>query len=183
MLFLEFAFTYYSATISELAPVSSEVTRVLATSKDIGINAEITYDIVGGNGYNHFGIHPKTGVIFVSSQLDYERIREYVLAIRARDGGSPPLASQALVNISLIDQNDNAPQFSSGSSSYSVQIPEDASIATSVIQVRKKYLWAYSFYPPLERFILLRCNLNFIYDKNPKGFESVLNLFCSFSFP
>jgi len=132
---VEFAFTYYSATISELAPVSSEVTRVLATSKDIGVNAEITYDIVGGNGYSHFGVHPKTGVIFVSSPLDYERIREYVLAIRARDGGSPPLASQALVNISLIDQNDNAPQFSSGSSSYSVQIPEDAAIGTSVIQV------------------------------------------------
>lgn len=108
----------------------------LATSKDIGINADITYDIVGGNGYSHFGIHPKSGVIFVSAGLDYERIREYVLSVRARDGGSPPLASQALVNISLIDQNDNAPQFSGGGAGYSVQIPEDAPIATSVIQVR-----------------------------------------------
>lgn len=131
----EFAFNYYSATISELAPVSTEVTRVLATSKDIGVNADITYDIVGGNGYNHFGIHPKTGIIFVSAPLDYERIREYVLAIRARDGGVPPLATQALVNISLIDANDNAPQFSSGGSGYTVQIPEDALISTSVIQV------------------------------------------------
>lgn len=132
----EFAFTYYSASISELAPPSSEVTRVLASSKDVGVNADISYDIVGGNGYSHFGIHPKTGIVFVSSALDYERIREYVLAIRARDGGSPPLASQALVNISLIDANDNAPQFSGGGAGYSVQIQEDAPIATSVIQVR-----------------------------------------------
>ncbi|XP_035710399.1 fat-like cadherin-related tumor suppressor homolog isoform X3 [Folsomia candida] len=132
----EFAFNYYSATISELAPISTEVARILATSKDIGINADITYDIVGGNGYSHFGIHPKSGVIFVSAGLDYERIREYVLSVRARDGGSPPLASQALVNISLIDQNDNAPQFSGGGAGYSVQIPEDAPIATSVIQIQ-----------------------------------------------
>ncbi len=106
---------------------------MLATSKDIGVNADITYDIVGGNGYNHFGIHPKTGVIFVSAPLDYERVKEYVLAIRARDGGTPPLASQALVNITLIDMNDNAPVFNVDS--YSVEIAEDAPIGASVMQV------------------------------------------------
>lgn len=69
----------------------------------------------------------------MSAPLDYERVKEYVLAIRARDGGTPPLASQALVNITLIDMNDNAPVFNVDS--YSVEIAEDAPIGASVMQV------------------------------------------------
>ncbi|CAG7823399.1 unnamed protein product [Allacma fusca] len=128
----EFFSTYYSAIISELAPVPTEVTRVMATSKDINENAEITYKIVGGNGYNHFGIDPKTGVIFVNATLDFEKVREYVLAVRAQDGGQPPLAAQCLVNITIQDYNDNPPVFSG---SFSVQVSEDAPLSTSVIQI------------------------------------------------
>ena len=105
-----------------------------ATSKDINENAEITYKIVGGNRYNHFGIDSKTGMIFVNASLDYEKIREYVLAVRAQDGGEPPLASQCLVNISVTDHNDNSPIFSSAK--FSVMIAEDAVKGTSVTQVR-----------------------------------------------
>jgi protocadherin Fat 1/2/3 len=110
------------------------VITVRATSKDEGVNAEIKYDIVGGNGYFHWGVDAETGAIFSNATLDYERIREYILTVRARDG--PPenqLASQCTVNISIIDENDNAPQFSQ--ESFSVSVPEDLSVSSSVIQI------------------------------------------------
>lgn len=57
----EFATKYYYAVVPEIAGVGTEVVRVLATSKDSGVNAEITYSIVGGNEHKKFEISPKTG--------------------------------------------------------------------------------------------------------------------------
>lgn len=58
----EFASHTYSTTIAESARVGTDVTRVLANSRDIGKNAEITYSIIGGNEHRKFAIHPLTGV-------------------------------------------------------------------------------------------------------------------------
>lgn len=93
----------------QAAPVLTEVTQVTARDKDF--NSELTYDIVGGNGYNHFSIDSKSGVIHINALLDFERVREYVLAVRARDNGEPPLAAQTLVNITVTDSNDNQPRW------------------------------------------------------------------------
>lgn len=57
----EFASKYYATTISEVASVGTDIVHILATSKDIGINADISYSIVGGNEHQKFEIHPKTG--------------------------------------------------------------------------------------------------------------------------
>lgn len=124
--------TYY-ATVSEIAPIDTEVTRVLATSLDSGKNAEVVYSIAGGNEHNKFSINPETGVISVFEILDYERVRNYLLTIQATDLGEPPLSNQAMVNISILDANDNAPIF--GQLAYTTQISEDVHIGETVIKV------------------------------------------------
>jgi Cadherin domain. len=60
----EFASKYYYAVVPEIDAVGTEVVRVLATSKDTGINAEVTYSIVGGNEHKKFQIHPKSGTFY-----------------------------------------------------------------------------------------------------------------------
>ena len=122
-------------SLLQASKVGSEVVQVAATSKDINENAEITYKIIGGNRYNHFRINETTGVIAVNASLDFEKYREYVLAVRAQDGGEPPLASQCLVNITVLDFNDNPPVFSSAK--FAVAVSEDATAGYSVIQVHK----------------------------------------------
>ena len=62
----------YSETISENARVGTSVLRVLATSKDAGQNAEISYSLVAGNEHNRFSIDSKSGVISIVQPLDYE---------------------------------------------------------------------------------------------------------------
>lgn len=91
------------------------------------------YSIAGGNEHNKFSINPETGVISVFEMLDYERVRDYLLTIQATDLGEPPLSNQAMVNISILDANDNAPIFSQ--LAYTTQISEDAHIDEVVIKV------------------------------------------------
>lgn len=97
----EFASKYYFASISEESVRGSDVVRVLATSKDTGINAEISYSIIGGNELRKFKINQKSGVIMVDSVLDHEKAQTYFLTIQAQDGGDPPLSNHATVNITI----------------------------------------------------------------------------------
>lgn len=131
----EFASKYYFAIVPEIDSVGSEVVRVLATSKDTGINADISYTIIGGNEHRKFKIDSKTGVISISEMLDYERAKDYFLTIQAMDGGDPPLSNRANVNITVTDSNDNAPVF--GQVSYSARIREDAQIGDRIIHVSR----------------------------------------------
>ncbi|CAG0909053.1 unnamed protein product, partial [Cyprideis torosa] len=123
----------YQASISEVTPRGMDVVRVWATSLDAGLNAEIEYSIIGGNEHRRFTINKKTGAVIVAEPLDYERAHEYLLHVRATDKGSPPLSNHAMVNVSIVDANDNAPVFRQ--SHYSAVIPEDAGIRTEVLKV------------------------------------------------
>ncbi|XP_058804510.1 fat-like cadherin-related tumor suppressor homolog isoform X2 [Phymastichus coffea] len=129
----EFTSKYYFAQVPEIDAVGTEVARVLATSKDTGINAEVYYSIVGGNEHKKFQIDLKSGAVSIAEQLDYERAKEYFLTIQAIDGGIPPLSNHATVNITVLDSNDNAPMFSQ--SSYRASIREDAKPGEKIIQL------------------------------------------------
>lgn len=129
----EFTSTQYNAEIPENYPSGSEILRVLATSKDTGINAHIFYTITNGNDNQKFMINEKTGMITILGNLDYEKEKSYFLTVRATDGGVPPLISVARVNISVVDVNDNAPIFRQVS--YSAKVYEDAKIGMKILQV------------------------------------------------
>ncbi|XP_063239987.1 LOW QUALITY PROTEIN: fat-like cadherin-related tumor suppressor homolog [Bacillus rossius redtenbacheri] len=129
----EFTSKYYHARVPEATSAGSEVARVLATSKDAGVNAEVYYSIIGGNEHKKFRVDAKTGVISIAEPLDYERAKDYYLTLQAVDGGVPPLSNHAAVNITVLDSNDNAPMF--GQQSYSARIREDAQVSDKILQV------------------------------------------------
>lgn len=130
----EFMSKHYFATISEASEVATSIIRLLATSKDTGINAEISYSIIGGNEHRKFSVDNKTGLLTLQDVVDFERSRDYFLTIQAMDHGAPPLSNLATVNISITDSNDNSPTFTQGS--YSARIREDAQINDKILQVR-----------------------------------------------
>ena len=127
----QFASKYYFASISEGVEFGTDVVRVMATSRDIGVNAEISYTIIGGNEQRKFSIEPETGLVSVTGKLDYERAKDYFLTIQALDGGTPPLSNHAPVNISIMDVNDNKPVFTQ--LSYSAAVSENSRVGSSVI--------------------------------------------------
>uniref|UniRef100_A0A3Q3LMC7 Protocadherin Fat 3-like n=1 Tax=Mastacembelus armatus TaxID=205130 RepID=A0A3Q3LMC7_9TELE len=116
----------YSVTVPEDVAVGTEVLRVLATSVDIGPNAEITYNIRSGNELGKFTIDRNLGSISVADDLDFEVCKDYYLTIEAWDSGDPPLSTATMVTIELMDVNDNAPAFSQDI--YNVLVSEDASV-------------------------------------------------------
>ncbi len=127
----EFASKSYFAMVSEDVDVGTDVVRVFAASKDSGVNAEITYSLVGGNEHRKFKIDSKSGVVLVAAPLDYEKSAEYFLTIQAQDGGDPPLSNHATANITVRDVNDNSPVFTQ--ISYAALISESSQIGTEVV--------------------------------------------------
>ncbi|XP_045034928.1 protocadherin-like wing polarity protein stan isoform X2 [Daphnia magna] len=122
----------YSATVFEDAPIGTTVLIVAASDGDVGDNARITYGL-SGELVPEFSIQPATGAIITTKPLDRERTSGYLLTITARDNGNPPLSDTTDVEISLADVNDNPPVFQQ--TTYTANVPEDALIGTSVLQV------------------------------------------------
>ncbi|XP_061155879.1 protocadherin Fat 3 [Syngnathus typhle] len=123
----------YTVTVPEDVAVGAEVLRVLATSADIGPNAEISYRIRSGNEMAKFSIDMVLGSISVAGELDFEVCKDYYLTVEAWDGGSPPLSAATVVTVQLMDVNDNAPVFSRDV--YNVLISEDTPVGQSVTRV------------------------------------------------
>lgn len=65
-----------------------------ANDKDGGSNGEVTYTLlqpVDKRSENVFEVQ-KTGAVVLKGKLDYEQLREHVLFIKAKDGGSQSLS-------------------------------------------------------------------------------------------
>ncbi|XP_061184166.1 protocadherin Fat 1-like isoform X2 [Saccostrea echinata] len=129
----EFVLSQYSAAVPENATVGTEVVKVLATSKDIGLNAKMTYSITAGNNNKKFVIDESEGVIRVANDLDREVTAVYFLTVMATDLSDTPLSSSTYVTVNISDINDNRPFFSQAS--YRISLPEDMPVGKTVFEV------------------------------------------------
>ncbi|GFR97028.1 fat cadherin, partial [Elysia marginata] len=129
----EFERSSYQAAVKESAQVGSFVTRVKATSLDIGINADITYSLVAGNEQGKFAIDPKKGKVTVAEPLDHELSPEFFLTVLATDQGSPPLTASTVLSVNVTDVNDNPPRFSQDA--YTLHVSEAAAVGSEIFKV------------------------------------------------
>ena len=104
----EFMTDLIQVRIFETAAVSSVVTSMMAVDKDRGVNAKITYSISSGNVGGSFMIEPDSGLIRVNQLLDVGIVHEYMLVVKASDGGTPSLSSTCRVHI-LVTMAENDP--------------------------------------------------------------------------
>ncbi|XP_050549134.1 cadherin-related tumor suppressor [Daktulosphaira vitifoliae] len=119
--------------IYENLTINSELMKFHATDPDLGFNGEVHYLIVSGNKRDTFQIDSKSGVLYLHKKLDYEDINSYALNISAYDGGNPRLSSALVFHVTILDCNDNPPQFPS--TAIVRQIFENIPIGTSIINV------------------------------------------------
>ena len=95
----------------------------------------VQYSIVGGNIDNAFDID-SSGKIKVKGLLDYEKVSEYKLVVRAsKSGVSPALVQESTVTIQIKDINDNAPVFNVRGNfvEVTIQTNADARLVTSMV--------------------------------------------------
>ncbi|XP_016085598.1 cadherin-23 [Sinocyclocheilus grahami] len=90
----------------------TSVLRVIATDRDIGPNAMLSYYITGGNQDLTFRMDRMTGEIVTRpSPPDREKQQQYTLTVTVEDDGMAPLSTSTTIWVRIIDENDNAPEF------------------------------------------------------------------------
>lgn len=97
--------------IPENSPIGSTVGEIYAKDPDEGVNAIVQYTIIGGDDSQSFTLVTRPGSekaeLLTMTDLDYESSKKkFDLIIRA---SSPPLRSDAHVEVIVTDVNDNAP--------------------------------------------------------------------------
>uniref|UniRef100_A0A2K5XDI8 Protocadherin Fat 4 n=1 Tax=Mandrillus leucophaeus TaxID=9568 RepID=A0A2K5XDI8_MANLE len=127
----------YRVNLSEEAPPGSYVSGISATDGDSGLNANLRYSIVSGNGLGWFHISEHSGLVTTGAAggLDRELASQIVLNISARDQGVHPKVSYAQLVVTLLDVNDEKPVFSQPEG-YDVSVVENAPTGTELLMLR-----------------------------------------------
>ncbi|KAM8707534.1 hypothetical protein ACLKA7_005077 [Drosophila subpalustris] len=99
----------YKATILENLTNGHEIITVKANDNDFGQFARIYYEIASEEMKQYFDIDRNTGLITSKITFDREHRDEYMIQLKATDGGSK--FGFASIRVSIEDVNDNSPQF------------------------------------------------------------------------
>ncbi|XP_014806813.1 PREDICTED: cadherin EGF LAG seven-pass G-type receptor 2-like, partial [Calidris pugnax] len=128
-----FVSTPFQATVLENVPLGYSVIHVQAIDADSGDNGRLVYTLLETGAGFPFAINNSTGWIVVASELDREAVDFYSFGVEAQDQGNPPMASSASVSVTILDVNDNSPEFTQRE--YGARLNEDAAVGTSVLTV------------------------------------------------
>ncbi|XP_041532693.1 cadherin EGF LAG seven-pass G-type receptor 3 isoform X5 [Microtus oregoni] len=128
-----FVSTPFQVSVLENAPLGHSVIHIQAVDADHGENSRLEYSLTGVAPDTPFVINSATGWVSVSGPLDRESVEHYFFGVEARDHGSPPLSASASVTVTVLDVNDNRPEFTM--KEYHLRLNEDAAVGTSVVSV------------------------------------------------
>ncbi|XP_023096301.2 cadherin-23 isoform X5 [Felis catus] len=126
----------YNVSVSEDVPREFRVAWLNCTDNDVGLNAELSYFITGGNVDGKFSVGYRDAVVRTVVSLDRETTAAYMLVLEAIDNG--PVGKRrtgtATVFVTVLDVNDNRPIFLQ--SSYEASVPEDIPEGHSIVQLK-----------------------------------------------
>ncbi|XP_055498462.1 protocadherin-10-like [Leucoraja erinacea] len=109
-----------------------------ALDPDVGTNAVTEYTI---SRNDQFGLNvnvredgTKIAELVLEKSLDREQEASFQLALMAIDGGTPSRSGTIQINISVLDNNDNAPVFEN--EVYTANLEENAPVGTLVVKIK-----------------------------------------------
>ncbi|XP_022092788.1 protocadherin-16-like [Acanthaster planci] len=121
--------SHYSFTVRENAQRFHILGSVHARNVDPTNLAVISYSIYSGDPQGYFSLNPATAELSINSPPDYELYPYLILTIQAASG-NPPLYGLTNVNVTIIDENDNTPQFPKNREV--VVVPESTAVGSIV---------------------------------------------------
>lgn len=101
-------------------------------------SCQIKYCFFTGNQAGDFIINETSGVITTARALDHENVSSYILNISVIDNGVPPLSSNAIFIIYVIDVNDHRPIFSQDL--YEASIYENFTVNSTILRLHARDL-------------------------------------------
>ncbi|XP_069477477.1 neural-cadherin-like [Ambystoma mexicanum] len=102
---------YEAAALLENVPLGTPVAHLSAIDLDSGLNGMFSYHILNeSDPRGQFAID-REGCVRVEQSLDRETVAQHRLLILATDMGQPALTGTATILVTLLDINDNGPEF------------------------------------------------------------------------
>ncbi|XP_022239300.1 cadherin-23-like [Limulus polyphemus] len=127
------------ASVTEFHELRKTVFMVSAIDKDDPFteNSRVTFSIVNGNQAGLFEIQTleDNSAKILSQKPLRNRFGNYTLEIRAQDRGRPSLNSTETFHVCVTDVNDHNPIFFTPPSNYTIRIPENATVGSTVLHV------------------------------------------------
>ncbi|NXU56651.1 PCDC1 protein, partial [Turnix velox] len=104
----------FDVFVEENNPLGAFLYQVSASDPDLGENGRISYTLrnstVAGSALaSLLSVNLANGSIYAKRAFDFEQLRNFNFQVEAKDNGSPALSAVITVNVSISDQNDNAP--------------------------------------------------------------------------
>ncbi|XP_050569639.1 cadherin-related family member 2 [Cygnus atratus] len=128
--FPEFPQSIYNLNVMENSPEGTVIApNITAYDPDSGAYGQITYQLLPEIIHETFTVNATSGAVLVTkgALLDRETRSIYYANIQAKDGGG--MVSTALLEISVLDENDNAPIITG---SYYISVEEGQNVSTQV---------------------------------------------------
>ncbi|CAI9731607.1 protocadherin-11 X-linked [Octopus vulgaris] len=123
------------ANVSESETVGSHVAVAYIHDKDKGDNGKVNCSIAVNSQYFDLNlISSITYEILIKHELDFEYITTYNITVECEDNGIPKLKGENTLVVSVIDENDNPPVFTSDIKI--VDITENNKVPEIITQVK-----------------------------------------------
>ncbi|KAM4040255.1 protocadherin Fat 4-like [Anomaloglossus baeobatrachus] len=134
-----FNFPIYEGSISEnqTGRLSTHPEAIKAVDGDLGINETIYYSIskVYPTEFRRFiSINHSDGIISINKKIDRETVGLINVEIKAVQQNNYLKSADSVVVIKILDENDNAPQFSQ--STYGASLPENSPPGSMILVLR-----------------------------------------------
>ncbi|CAJ0933395.1 unnamed protein product [Ranitomeya imitator] len=134
-----FIFPLYEGSISEnqTGRISTHPEAIKAVDGDLGINETVYYSIrkVYPTEFAKFiSIDHSDGIISVNKEIDRETVSLITVEIKATQQNNQLKSADSVVMITILDENDNTPQFSQ--STYEASLPENSPSGSIILVLR-----------------------------------------------
>ncbi|XP_074866175.1 protocadherin alpha-5-like [Carettochelys insculpta] len=129
----ELRVTSLSVPVPEDAPPGTVVAVISVSDRDSGANGRVSCSIGAELPFRLVGTFKNSQALVLSEAVDRERVAEYEVVVRARDGGAPSLWASSRLVVPLSDVNDNAPAFAQAV--YTVFVRENSPAGAPLVRV------------------------------------------------
>ncbi|KAK5924599.1 hypothetical protein CgunFtcFv8_017200 [Champsocephalus gunnari] len=128
-----FSSEHYEVTVFDNTTVRTPVAVIYAKDPDTGINAEVRYSLLSGDG-GFFSLDEFSGILRLERPLTPDTTPSFELKVKATDRGLPRnLYSVATVTVDVVSLNDYEPVFLNPE--YTANLPESLAVGSEVLSV------------------------------------------------
>jgi hypothetical protein len=113
--------------------IGTSVMTVSATDSDSGIDGNLVYSAISGEGIQYLTVDKTTGVMTTTAYVDHEKRTHFELVVAAQDTGNFPRKSLLFLIIKVQPVDDQFPEFSSNW--YNASVPDGSPEDTFVTAV------------------------------------------------